>query len=97
MKIAINPGNAARDDIFISRAGTLHVTGFQQRIGQVKMGKGKAGFGLDRRAESLHRRSLITGGTARISKVIQQGSVGRRQAGCALQSLTRIGYLAARK
>ena len=97
MKIAINPGNAARDDIFISGTGTLHFTGFQQSISQVEMGKGKAGFGLDRGTESLHRRRLIAHGAARITKVIQQRGIGRRQAGCAFQSLTRWRYLALRK
>jgi hypothetical protein len=89
MEIAINAGKAARDNIIISRAGALDITHFQQRIRQVEMRKGKAGFGLDCRTKGFNGRGLIAASAPRIAKVIEQRGIGRREAHGVFQSLPR--------
>ena len=71
MEIAINVGKAARDNVIISHAGALDITHFQQRIRQVEMRKGKAGFGLDCRTKGFNCRGLIAASAPRIAEIIQ--------------------------
>ena len=97
MKITINAGEAARDDIFISAACADHITCFEQGISQVEMGESEARIGLDRGVECLKGRRLVAGCTTRIAKIIQHFRIGRREAGSAFQDLTRWRHLTTRK